>query len=81
MLELSSQPTKNPAYVLQVAFGWREFKRHAGQCKFNNCLHLREPGCAVLAAVAAGTVNQRRYDSYKRLLNLMRQLLPSYERQ
>jgi ribosome biogenesis GTPase len=70
-----------PVNDLQVAFGWREFKRYAGQCKFNNCLHLREPGCAILAAVAAGTVNQRRYDSYKRLLNLMRQLLPSYERQ
>lgn len=69
-----------PVSDLQVAFGWREFRSFDGQCKFNNCLHLREPGCAIMAAVAAGTISARRYDSYKRLLNLMRQLLPSYER-
>jgi ribosome biogenesis GTPase len=69
-----------PVSDLQVAFGWREFRAYAGQCKFNNCLHLREPGCAVIAAVTSGVINARRYDSYKRLLNLMRQLLPSYER-
>jgi len=69
-----------PVNDLQVAFGWREFARYSGQCKFNNCLHFREPGCAIQAAVASGEINQRRYDSYKRLLNLMRQLLPSYER-
>ncbi|MGE0113934.1 MAG: ribosome small subunit-dependent GTPase A [Steroidobacteraceae bacterium] len=69
-----------PVSDLQVAFGWREFRRHDGQCKFNNCLHLREPNCAIIAAVASGAISARRYDSYKRLLNLMRQLLPSYER-
>lgn len=69
-----------PVSDLQVAFGWREFRVHDGRCKFNNCLHLREPGCAVIAAVNAGSIHARRYDSYKRLLNLMRQLLPSYER-
>jgi ribosome biogenesis GTPase / thiamine phosphate phosphatase len=69
-----------PVNDLQVAFGWREFTPLAGRCKFNNCLHLREPGCAVLAAVEQGSISTRRYESYKRLLNLMRQLLPSYER-
>jgi ribosome biogenesis GTPase / thiamine phosphate phosphatase len=69
-----------PVSDLQVAFGWREFRVYDGQCKFNNCLHVREPGCAIMAAVASGTIGTRRYDSYKRLLNLMRQLLPSYER-
>lgn len=69
-----------PVSDLQVAFGWREFRAYDGRCKFNNCLHLREPGCAVIAAVAASAISARRYDSYKRLLNLMRQLLPSYER-
>ncbi len=69
-----------PVSDLQVAFGWREFRAHDGQCKFNNCLHLREPGCAVIAAVDNGSISSRRYDSYRRLLNLMRQLLPSYER-
>lgn len=69
-----------PVNDLQVAFAWREFRRYAGQCKFNNCLHLREPGCAITAAVEKNEINARRYESYKRLLNLMRQLLPSYER-
>lgn len=69
-----------PIADLQVSFAWREFRRHSGQCKFNNCLHLREPGCAITAAVANNEINARRYESYKRLLNLMRQLKPSYER-
>lgn len=69
-----------PVNDLQVAFGWREFQSYTGHCRFNNCLHLREPGCAVIAAVASGGIDPRRHDSYKRLLNLMRQLLPSYER-
>lgn len=69
-----------PVNDLQVAFAWREFRQYAGQCKFNNCLHLREPGCAIIAAVTKNEVDARRYESYKRLINLMRQLLPSYER-
>ena len=69
-----------PVSDLQVAFGWREFRSFDGQCKFNNCVHLREPGCAIIAAVASGGISARRYESYKRLLNLMRQLLPSYQR-
>jgi len=69
-----------PVNDLQVAFGWLEFQPFAGQCKFNNCLHLREPGCAIRAAMDAGQISQRRYESYRRLINLMRQLLPSYER-
>jgi len=69
-----------PVSDSQVAFAWREFRRFDGQCKFNNCLHLREPGCAIIAAVANSVISARRYESYKRLMNLMRQLLPSYER-
>ena len=69
-----------PVSDLQVAFAWREFRRYTSKCKFNNCLHLREPGCAITAAVAKNEISPRRYESYKRLVNLMRQLLPSYER-
>jgi ribosome biogenesis GTPase len=36
-------------------------------CQFSDCSHIHEPGCAVLAAIAAGTVSQQRYDSYLRL--------------
>jgi ribosome biogenesis GTPase len=37
------------------------------KCQFSNCTHVREPGCAVRAAVEAGKVHPARYDSYLRL--------------
>ena len=48
--------------------GFREFRPHLGQCKFNDCRHLTEPGCRIRAAVAAGEITGRRMDSYRRLL-------------
>lgn len=63
-----------------VQTGWPEILALAPQCRFNNCLHLREPGCAVINAVDAGALAGRRYESYKRLLNIMRGLAPDYER-
>ena len=63
-----------------IQVGWPEILRLAPECRFNNCLHLREPGCAVLGAVETGEISARRYESYKRLLNIMRGLAPEYER-
>ena len=64
----------------QVQVGWPEILALAPQCRFNNCLHLREPGCAVTDAVAANRIPPRRYESYKRLINIIRKLPPEYER-
>jgi ribosome biogenesis GTPase len=36
-------------------------------CQFSNCTHKHEPGCAVLQALADGTLSPLRYDSYLRL--------------
>ena len=69
-----------PVEDAMIQVGWPEILKLAPQCRFNNCLHIREPGCAVLEAVAAQHVSARRYESYKRLLNIMRQLAPEYER-
>ena len=69
-----------PTSEAQVQTGWPEIMRFAPDCRFYNCLHLREPSCAVQAAVAANEISPRRYESYKRLMNLMRQLVPSWER-
>ena len=69
-----------PVEDAQVQVGWPEILALAPQCRFNNCLHLREPGCAVTAAVAANSVSPRRYESYKRLINIMRGLPKEYER-
>jgi ribosome biogenesis GTPase len=52
-----------------VAGGFREIEAAGRGCRFHNCLHLREPGCAVKAAVDTGAIPARRYDSYKRLLH------------
>ncbi|MER7398670.1 ribosome small subunit-dependent GTPase A [Streptomyces sp. NPDC000151] len=40
----------------------------AARCRFHDCAHTAEPGCAVLAAVEAGDLPQRRLDSYRKLL-------------
>ncbi|MBS3733531.1 MAG: ribosome small subunit-dependent GTPase A [Phycisphaerae bacterium] len=45
-----------------------EIERVASSCKFNNCTHTHEPDCAVRAAVEAGGIPARRYDSYLRIL-------------
>ncbi|MEC3913994.1 ribosome small subunit-dependent GTPase A [Nocardia sp. CDC160] len=39
----------------------------ATRCRFTDCSHRTEPGCAVLAAIDAGTLPQRRLDSYRKL--------------
>ena len=44
-----------------------EFRPWLGDCKFRDCRHLAEPGCAVLAARARGEISERRYTSYVRL--------------
>jgi ribosome biogenesis GTPase / thiamine phosphate phosphatase len=69
-----------PVEDAQVQVGWPEILALASQCRFNNCLHLREPRCAVTAAVAANRVSPRRYESYKRLINIIRGLPKEYER-
>ncbi len=45
-----------------------EVERLSGDCRFADCTHRAEPGCAVLAAVETGEVPQRRLDSYHRLM-------------
>ena len=40
---------------------------YMGCCQFHDCSHRAEPGCAVTAALAAGEIEQTRYDSYLRL--------------
>lgn len=64
----------------RIQMGWPEIMALAPSCRFNNCLHLREPGCAVTEAIETGGVTPRRYESYKRLINIMRELAPDYER-
>jgi ribosome biogenesis GTPase len=57
-----------------AAQGFREITEAAQHCKFANCRHLREPGCAVTAALDDESISARRYESYKRIVNLTDQL-------
>lgn len=43
-----------------------------GDCRFQDCSHSNEPGCALLAAVADGSISQRRLDSYHKLMREQR---------
>ncbi len=45
-----------------------EFFAVKGNCKFNNCIHLNEPKCAVKEAVELGNIAQSRYKSYLQIL-------------
>jgi len=49
---------------LQVAAAMPEFAPLLGHCRFNDCRHLSEPGCAILAALAAGAIDNRRHAFY-----------------
>lgn len=57
---------------------FREIKALQGQCRFMDCLHRKEPGCAVKAAVESGSINERRYASYLALVGIMEEQYRSY---
>jgi ribosome biogenesis GTPase len=57
-----------------AAKGFREIRDAAQECRFANCKHLREPGCAVKDRCENGEISPRRYESYKRIVNLTEQL-------
>jgi len=48
--------------------GFRDFIPFLGQCRFHNCAHLAEPGCAIRAAVAAGRIRPERLESYQHMV-------------
>ena len=54
------EPDELDAYFVEI-------KPLVAQCRFSDCTHKHEPGCAVLRAVKDGTISPQRYDSYLRL--------------
>jgi ribosome biogenesis GTPase len=50
--------------------GFPEVAARSAACRFQDCKHMLEPGCAVIAAVAAREMSPRRYESYRRLRRL-----------
>ncbi|MEP6834644.1 MAG: ribosome small subunit-dependent GTPase A [Gemmatimonas sp.] len=53
--------------VSDVDHCFPEYRSLLGQCRFADCTHLVEPGCAIIAAVNAGTVSRSRYESFSKL--------------
>ncbi len=51
----------------EIRYCFTEFRRYEKDCRFNDCLHLKEADCAVSAAAARGEIAKSRYDSYVRM--------------
>ncbi len=58
----------------EAAIGFREIRKAGRNCRFANCRHRREPGCATKDAVDTGEIDARRYESYRRTLALTERL-------
>ncbi len=53
----------------EIAQYFPEMRTYSAECKFNNCIHINEPGCAVKAALEMGKIDEGRYYNY---LSIMR---------
>jgi ribosome biogenesis GTPase / thiamine phosphate phosphatase len=64
-----------PASLVRAAErGFLEIHERSAQCRFKDCRHLEEPGCAVRTAVIHQEISPRRYESYRRLYRLYEKL-------
>lgn len=55
-----------------------DFVPYLYTCKYKNCVHLTEPGCAIQAAVEEGSIEQERYEHYKEVVMMIRSAKPKY---
>ena len=62
-----------PIKKQELQHDFPEFRPFIGSCRFLDCAHLKEPGCAVLEAVEEGTINLSRHKSYQRLYEISAQ--------
>ncbi len=51
-----------------IATTFADIETYAEQCKFSDCQHQAEPGCAVQQAIVSGDLDQRRLNNYLKLL-------------
>ena len=63
----------------ELQYTFREFAPYLDQCRFTGCAHVKEKGCAVIAAVKAGTIAPSRHASYVRLYEQAKEV-PEWER-
>lgn len=63
----------------QILYGFIEFRPYLTLCKFRDCKHQKDPGCALQKAIADGEVSQERYSSYKRILQTIDEITLRYQ--
>ena len=63
----------------ELQYAFREFAPYLDGCRFTGCAHVKEKGCAVLAALAEGRIAPSRHASYVRLYEQAREV-PEWER-
>jgi len=54
---------------VEISHYFPEIFKYSASCKFNNCTHRKEPGCAVLKAVNENNISESRYKSYLNMLD------------
>lgn len=55
-----------------------DFTRVQGECKFRNCIHMKEPGCVIVEAVENHEVSSIRYYHYQEVVEMIRQYKQKY---
>ena len=54
--------------ISEITHGFADVRKFYGACKFSNCSHTNEPGCAMKQAVSDGLLNEQRFNNYQRML-------------
>lgn len=62
----------------EVIWGFKEFRPWLGRCKFRDCKHGNDPGCALHHAIEIDEVSQERFDNYHKILLSMEQDKPNF---
>ena len=52
----------------EITHGFKDIRKFSGACKFSNCSHTNEPGCAMKQAVSDGLLDEQRFNNYLRLI-------------
>ncbi len=58
----------------QITQGFVEFHDYLGLCKYRDCKHDTDPGCAIREAVEEGKIAETRFENYHRILESMAQV-------
>ena len=63
----------------ELAPAFREFRQYLGKCRYSDCRHIKDEGCAVLAAADAGLIERCRLESYAAIYEELREKEKTYQ--